>query len=340
MTTGKVTVLIPTYNHGKVLVYQLESLLKQTQLPKQIIVLDDGSTDDTRRLLRGYQDNPLITVIHQRDNCGLHAAIDRLLNHVDTKYFAFAAADDLLLNNWCETTEYLLEKYTTAKMVISNTFIYQNERMFKTNLIDLVNRQSEGLCEPPQYIKLLLRSGRIPPTNTILYRSDIIDELIRPIFLRTDLSSLVDVLLTMAIATKYPISYSTKPTGIFVRGSTNYGHAIFENESLSRLISSVDHFATQEGYIRNDQVRSFILSFLRHTWAKQIFAMNLAKYSTNRVNVTDMLKLMQSSLELALESVVQKRYKFIGFSRLKTATYPQDLENLLDDSLLKRLEAN
>ena len=338
MSIGKVTVLIPTYNHGKVLVYQLESLLKQTRLPKQIIILDDGSTDDTRRLLRGYQDNQLITVIHQKDNCGLHAAIDRLLNHVDTKYFAFAAADDLLVSNWCETTEHLLEKYTAAKMVISNTFIYQNERMFKTNLIDLVNGQSEGLCEPRQYIELLLRSGRVPPTNTILYRSDIIDELIRPIFLRTDLSSLVDVLLTMAIATKYPISYSTKPTGIFVRGSTNYGNAVFKNEFMSHLISSVEHFATREGYIRNDQARDFILSYLRHSWAKQIFAMNLAKYSTNRVNVTDALKLMQSSLKLALVFVFQKRYKFIGYSKLETVTYAQDFENLIDDSLLKRFE--
>src|ERR1035438_6638030 len=57
----KVSVLMPAYNCAATIQASLESVLRQTLLPFEIIVLDDGSTDRTAAILSSYQ--PTITVI-------------------------------------------------------------------------------------------------------------------------------------------------------------------------------------------------------------------------------------------------------------------------------------
>ena len=53
-TTARVSVLIATYNRGPMLEESLESVLAQTHLPCEIIVIDDGSTDDTASRIARY----------------------------------------------------------------------------------------------------------------------------------------------------------------------------------------------------------------------------------------------------------------------------------------------
>jgi glycosyltransferase involved in cell wall biosynthesis len=100
--TKNVTVQIVSYNYGPFLSYQRESILLQTTLPKRIIVLDDGSTDDTQDILERYKEKNSIEDIFHKKNLGIHAAYCRLMNEVDTEFFALVSADDLLTREWYE----------------------------------------------------------------------------------------------------------------------------------------------------------------------------------------------------------------------------------------------
>jgi glycosyltransferase involved in cell wall biosynthesis len=88
-----VAVIIPTYNRADRVSAAINSLLVQTRPPKQIIVIDDGSTDDTRAVLADYDDK--ITAIHQ-ENRGRSAARNAGLQQVSTDYVAFLDSDDTL----------------------------------------------------------------------------------------------------------------------------------------------------------------------------------------------------------------------------------------------------
>ena len=66
-----VSVVIPTFNYGHCVVDAVESALGQTYSPVEVIVVDDGSTDDTRARLEPYRDR--INYVHQ-PNQGLSAA--------------------------------------------------------------------------------------------------------------------------------------------------------------------------------------------------------------------------------------------------------------------------
>ena len=52
---ASVSVVIPTYNRGELLIETIESILAQTAEPGEVIVVDDGSTDDTQERLRGMR---------------------------------------------------------------------------------------------------------------------------------------------------------------------------------------------------------------------------------------------------------------------------------------------
>ena len=51
-----ITAVVPTYNRGPLIARALESILGQTLPPDEVVVVDDGSTDDTAERMRAYED--------------------------------------------------------------------------------------------------------------------------------------------------------------------------------------------------------------------------------------------------------------------------------------------
>jgi glycosyltransferase involved in cell wall biosynthesis len=88
----RISVIIAAYNCGDYLPAALESLLAQTLRPYEIIVVDDGSTDNTREVTEHY--NRDVVYIHQ-SNKGEAAARNRALDIVSGDYVAIQDADDI-----------------------------------------------------------------------------------------------------------------------------------------------------------------------------------------------------------------------------------------------------
>lgn len=91
------TVIVPAYNAEKYLADCLDSVLEQrTRHSVRVVVVDDGSTDRTPRLLEAYSRRPDVTVITQR-NGGFSAARNAALARLRGRYVMFLDADDRLL---------------------------------------------------------------------------------------------------------------------------------------------------------------------------------------------------------------------------------------------------
>jgi glycosyltransferase involved in cell wall biosynthesis len=88
----KISVLIPAYNAAATIEATLDSVLAQTVRPFEILVLNDGSTDETPSILKRYE--PQITVIHQK-NSGVAAARTVLSDRAQGDVLAFLDSDDL-----------------------------------------------------------------------------------------------------------------------------------------------------------------------------------------------------------------------------------------------------
>jgi glycosyltransferase involved in cell wall biosynthesis len=92
MTPAPVTVVVPTYNSGHLVGDALTSVLAQTAPPEAVIVIDDGSTDDTAARLARY--GARVRSIHQ-SNQGVSAARNRGLREARSEFVAFLDADDV-----------------------------------------------------------------------------------------------------------------------------------------------------------------------------------------------------------------------------------------------------
>ena len=94
MINPKVSVIVPAYNVEHVLADCLNSLLLQTYDNKEVIVVDDGSTDKTADICERFQtNNECIKIIYQK-NAGVSAARNTALGHSSGDYIVFVDSDD------------------------------------------------------------------------------------------------------------------------------------------------------------------------------------------------------------------------------------------------------
>ena len=87
----KVSVIIPTYNRSKYVTKAIDSVLAQTYRDFEIIVVDDGSTDNTKEVLKPYTDR--IKYLYQ-ENTGVSAARNAGIRAAGGQWIAFLDSDD------------------------------------------------------------------------------------------------------------------------------------------------------------------------------------------------------------------------------------------------------
>ena len=89
----EISVIIPSYNHAAYIGDAVESVISQSCTDFELIVVDDGSTDNSLEVLSGFSD-PRLRVLTQ-PNQGAHAAINRGLREATGEYLAILNSDDL-----------------------------------------------------------------------------------------------------------------------------------------------------------------------------------------------------------------------------------------------------
>src|SRR5438067_6268305 len=87
-----VSVVIPAFNYARYLPLAIDSALNQTHANLEVIVVDDGSTDDTREVVGAYRDER-VRYVHQ-ENAGLSAARNTGIRNARFAFVGFLDADD------------------------------------------------------------------------------------------------------------------------------------------------------------------------------------------------------------------------------------------------------
>lgn len=127
-----VSVIVPTYQAGMYIQRSIESLVHQTYSQLEIIVIDDGSTDDTKEVLQKYIDEQRIHYIY-KENGGLSDARNVGIKHASGEYIYFLDSDD-----WIEPTyiEKMVKKAQIEKadIVLSSIIITDGtEEQFRSD---------------------------------------------------------------------------------------------------------------------------------------------------------------------------------------------------------------
>jgi glycosyltransferase involved in cell wall biosynthesis len=159
---GLVSVIIPCFKQADFLAEAIESVQAQTYTCHEIIVIDDGSPDNTEEVARRY---PTVRYLRQ-DNRGLPSARNAGIRASHGNYLVFLDADDRLLPAHFELNLQGFESKPEAAIVCGDY------RLFGTGEIWHVHR-----CDPmPDHYGALLRSNFIGPPHPAMFRREVVLE--------------------------------------------------------------------------------------------------------------------------------------------------------------------
>jgi glycosyltransferase involved in cell wall biosynthesis len=119
-----VSVIIPTYNYAVYLPRAINSCLEQTYPNLEIIVVDDGSTDDTAAAAGAFEDRIIYV---RQENQGVSAARNTGLGRARGEFVVFLDADDILLKDCIASTVAVLREHPDIGIVFTDTLHLEHD---------------------------------------------------------------------------------------------------------------------------------------------------------------------------------------------------------------------
>jgi glycosyltransferase involved in cell wall biosynthesis len=164
----QVSVVIRTYNRAAMLPDALESALNQTLPAQEIVIVDDGSTDETAEVVSSYQQkHPEIRYVKTESNLGPGRAAERGVRECRSAYVAFLDSDDVWLPNHLEQIATEFANHPDAVLVFTRYGLLNARR---EPLVDLV---SEPPLSDPPWRQLVLKKIIVQPTRMAIRRAAI-----------------------------------------------------------------------------------------------------------------------------------------------------------------------
>ncbi|WP_052315752.1 glycosyltransferase family 2 protein [Oscillatoria acuminata] len=158
------SVVVPTYNRANLLGDTIESVLAQTFKDFELLVIDDGSTDDTHELINSFCDSTNIRYIYQ-ENQGVGAARNTGIKNARGEWITFLDSDDLWLPNHLQSHYYLINCRGSKVIWNHSGYIFFND---KGNQFPGFNRLLSG-----DVFGELVGNGNFINMNTISIKNNI-----------------------------------------------------------------------------------------------------------------------------------------------------------------------
>ena len=157
MKFPKVTVYIPSHNYGRFLACAIDSVLRQSFDDWELLVIDDGSTDETTEVLQLYSGHPQIS-LHSTSGIGLPAVCNYALSKARGKYLIRLDGDDFFDENILLILVNYLERHPDAALVFPDYYlidelgeVYAHERRQR------IYEKNHMLDNPPNGACTLIR---------------------------------------------------------------------------------------------------------------------------------------------------------------------------------------
>ena len=167
MDNPKVSILIPCYNSSKWIAETLQSSLEQTWKNQEIIVVDDGSTDDSLAIAKKYESKNVKVITQQ--NKGASAARNRALREAQGDFIQYLDADDLLGLDKIERQLKIFEFDSDSNYVVSGEwarfFQKKSDTVFTTQALFLDMSPVEWLVTAWQNNLMMPNAAWLVPRN-------------------------------------------------------------------------------------------------------------------------------------------------------------------------------
>ncbi len=199
-----VTIVIPSYNHAHYLPTAIESCLRQTHPPIEIIVIDDGSTDNAKEVCNKYEN---VKYIYQ-DNQGLSASRNQGTTQAKGEFILFLDADDWLYPDAVSINiEYLNKNQSLAFVSGAYTNVYENYQ----------DEKEVRIAIKEDHYRRFLEYNYIGMVAAVLFRRWVFSQY----NFDPTLKACEDHDLYLKISRRYPVMHHTIPIAAYRRHDNN-----------------------------------------------------------------------------------------------------------------------
>lgn len=235
---AEITVVIPLYNKEQEIARTLRSVLAQTLPPREIIVVDDGSTDRSAEIVESFR-NPLIRLIRQQ-NRGVSAARNRAIGEARTEWVALLDGDDRWEPGYLKAIDRLIGRYPGCGAYATSFNVENDGRITPGD-----TPQREGIVD--FFAESLRRYVLIPSATTL--RRDLVRSLGGfPEGMRMG----EDQYLWTRVARSASVCLSPERLVVYTRSASNRSAAIFRPEQSRHTLEELYDPAAPE--ISNEYV--------------------------------------------------------------------------------------
>lgn len=225
MNADQITVVIPLYNKEAEIERTVRSVLAQRTLPKEVIVVDDGSTDRSAEIV-GRIGDPLIRLIRQ-ENRGVSAARNRGLREATTPWVALLDGDDTWREGYLEAICRLMERYPGCGAYATGFEILNRGELTPANC-----PSSEG---PVDFFREAMRRYVLIPSTTTLNRELVLSLGAFPEGMRMG----EDQHLWTRLARTAAVAFSPKREVIYSRSASNRSATLWRPEQCATSLEAL-----------------------------------------------------------------------------------------------------
>jgi alpha-1,3-rhamnosyltransferase len=169
-TPAPISVVVPSYNHAKFIESTLRSIIRQTRRPAELLVIDDGSSDESPAIIeRTLDECPFACEFVARDNRGLCATLNEGLERTRGDYFAYLGSDDLWLPDFLEARVNLLESRASAVLAYGHAYFVDEQN-------HIVDSTADWASYADGDARAMLLETTAPMSPTVLYRREALEQ--------------------------------------------------------------------------------------------------------------------------------------------------------------------
>jgi len=167
----KLSVVLTSYNYARYLPAALQALAAQTRPADELIVIDDGSTDDSVAIITSFLGRfAEARLVQNPRNLGTIANLNRGLELARGEVVYFAAADDITYPRLFERGTALLEEHPVAALFSARSDIIDALGRIESTLATAIPLRSPGYIAPAAVARILMQDDNWLTGNTTLYR--------------------------------------------------------------------------------------------------------------------------------------------------------------------------
>jgi glycosyltransferase involved in cell wall biosynthesis len=177
MQAGLVSVILPTFNRRETLARSIRSVLQQSYENLELLVVDDGSTDDTADVVSQFRD-PRLKYIPLADNMGASRARNVGLSHCTGKYIAFQDSDDEWLGDKLMSQVKAAEQSGQKDVAVFHIkIIYgiDNDLRYGQHNLSCVPILPDGLSQ--RDFQQLIKTRNVVSPQTLLFTRDTLERI-------------------------------------------------------------------------------------------------------------------------------------------------------------------